>query len=113
MACRSKLRRVGANDGVSGQITSCWATITSRRGKLRRVEANYGMSGTNYGMSGTNYVVSGTNYVVSRQIASCRGKLRRVGANYDVSGQFTSCRGKLRRHPCPQTSHNSSSTVYS
>ena len=98
-ACRGKLRRVGANYGVSGQITAC-------RGNLRLVEANYGMSGT--------------NYVVSRQITSCRGKLRRVGANYvvsganyDVSGQFTSCRGKLRRHPCPQTSHDSSSTVYS
>ena len=69
---------------------------------------------------GKNYVVSGqqlwhveTNYGVSGQIASCRGKLRRVGENYDVSGQFTSCRGKLRRHPCPQTSHDSSSTVYS
>ena len=83
-----QLWRVEANYGVSGQITSCRATITSCRGKLRRVEANYGMSGTNYGMSGTKYVVS-------RQITSCRGKLRRVGANYVVSGQITSCRGKL------------------
>ena len=104
--CRGKLRRVWANYGVSGQITSCRGNnyvvsrqITSCRGNLRLVEANYGMSGTNYGMS--------------RQITSCRGKLRRVGANYVVSGQITSCRGKLRRHPCPQTFHDSSSTVYS
>ena len=118
MACRGnnygmsgqQLRRVGANYGVSGQITACW-------GKLRRVGANYGVSGQITSCRGNNYVVSrqitscrgnlrlveanygmsGTNYVVSRQITSCRGKLRRVGANYVVSGQITTCRGKLRR----------------
>ena len=82
----------GNNYGVSRQITAYRGKLRRVGQQLRRVEANY---------------------VVSGQIASCRGKLRRVGANYDVSGQFTSCRGKLRRHPCPQTSHNSSSTVYS
>ena len=114
-----RLRRVGANYGVSGQITA-------HRGKLRRVGANYVVSRQITSCRGKLRHVRDklrhvrdklrrdkANYVVSGQIASCRGKLRRVGENYDVSGQFTSCRGKLRRHPCPQTSHNSSSTVYS
>ena len=72
--------------GREGQ-TACWGKNYVVSGQqLWRVEANYGVSGQ---------------------------QLRRVEVNYGVSGQFTSCRGKLRRHPCPQTSHNSSSTVYS
>ena len=39
----------------------------------------------------------GNTYSVSRQITSCRGKLRRVGANYGASGQITARRGQLRR----------------
>ena len=73
MAYQGKLRLVGANYGVSGQITSCRGInygvlrqITECRGKLRRVGANH-----------VRCVEA--NYVVSRQITACRGKLWRVG----------------------------------
>ena len=88
-AWRGKLRRVGANYGVSGTITAC-------RGKLRRVGANNGVSGTITACRGKLRRV-GANYGVSGTITACRGKLRRVGDNYGVSGTITALRGKLRR----------------
>ena len=64
-----QLRRVEANYGVSGQITACRATITSCRGKLRRVGANCVVSGQITSCRGKLRRV-GAIYVVSGQITA-------------------------------------------
>ena len=42
-ACRGKLRRVGVNYGMSGQITTCWPNYVVS-GKLRHIGAKIALN---------------------------------------------------------------------